>query len=426
MVTLSTAQAPSNIQGANPYKFAFALITVLFFIFGFITCLNDVLVPHLKALFVLSYTQAALIQFCFFSAYFFVSLPAGKLVTRLGYKKGTFIGLFVTGLGCLLFYPAAGLQSYNVFLFGLFVLASGITLIQVAVNPYVAILGPPETASARLTLAQAFNSLGTTIAPVFGSLMILTVVTGTDAEKKIAQASSVQDPYVGLAIALFLLAVIVAISHLPAIAGSTQSASDQAAALASGTHEADRSSAWKYRHLVLGAVGIFCYVGAEVAIGSYLVNFIGLPEIAGMAAAQAAKYVAFYWGAAMVGRFIGAVVMRKVRPGKVLTFNAAVAGVLVLAAMFVGGPIAMYALLAVGLFNSVMFPTIFTLAISGLGKNTAQASGILCMAIVGGAVIPLVQGGLADALGLHHSFVLPVVCYGFIAYYGLKGYRERL
>jgi FHS family L-fucose permease-like MFS transporter len=333
---ISTGGAQSGLSGKkNPYRFAFGLITVLFFIFGFITCLNDVLVPHLKALFVLSYTQASLIQFCFFSAYFVVSLPSGKIVTKFGYKHGTVLGLLVTAIGCLLFFPAAGLQSYTIFLLGLFVLASGITLIQVAVNPYVAILGPRETSSARLTLAQAFNSLGTTIAPLFGSFLILSDVA--------PNAKSVQGPYVALALALVILGVIVWVSHLPHITPAVEK---------SGTQTEDRASAWKYRHLVLGAIGIFCYVGAEVAIGSYLVNFIGLSEIEGLKPADAAKYVSFYWGAAMVGRFIGAAVLNKIRPGKVLTFNAVIAGLLVLTAMTFGGGIAMYALLAVGLFNS--------------------------------------------------------------------------
>jgi FHS family L-fucose permease-like MFS transporter len=434
MATLSTSAKPVNkgaggtsSKGKNPYLFAFALVTSLFFIFGFITCLNDILVPHLKSLFTLDYTQAALVQFCFFTAYFFASLPSGKLVAKVGYKRGTVLGLLITAAGCLMFYPAAGMQSYGVFLFGLFVLASGITLIQVAVNPYIAVLGPSETASSRLTLAQAFNSLGTTIAPVFGSYLILSVVMKSDAEKsamdaatlaayQATHAASVQWPYVGLAIALIVLAVIVGLSHLPTIAaveGEAQSAKSAE----------DRPSAWQYRHLVLGAVGIFCYVGAEVAIGSYLINFIGLPDVAGIPAAQAAFYVAAYWGGAMVGRFIGAWVMSRVRPNKVLTFNAVAATVLILVAMAMTGQIAMWAIILIGLCNSIMFPTIFTLAIDRLGKNTAQGSGILCMAIVGGAVIPLVQGRFADMMGLHHSYVLPVVCYLYIAFYGLKGYR---
>jgi FHS family L-fucose permease-like MFS transporter len=403
----STAQAAGTEGNNRFYRVAFAVVTSLFFIFGFITCLNDILIPHLKGLFQLNYTQAALVQFCFFSAYFVASLPSGRIVAKLGYKQGAVVGLLITAVGCLLFYPAAGQQSYNLFLTGLFILACGITLIQVAVNPYIAILGPSRTASARLTLAQAFNSLGTTLAPMFGSYLILSAST-TD---KVAQASSVQGPYIGLALALVSLAVVLGLFRLPKIVDSAGGAASHAP-----------KSAWSHRHLVLGALGIFCYVGAEVAIGSYLVNFLSLPEIGGMAQAEAAKYVSMYWGGAMVGRFIGAFVMRKVKPGSVLAFNAACAVALVLTTMAVSGPLAMYAVLAVGLFNSIMFPTIFALAIEGLGESTAQGSGILCMAIVGGAIIPLLQGNLADHLGLHHSYMLPVACYLFIAYYGLRGH----
>lgn len=418
-VVSSKISSPSTgVQTAassTSFQLSFALITALFFIFGFITCLNDILVPHLKSLFTLDYTRAALVQFCFFTAYFVVSLPAGKIVSRMGYKQGTVLGLCITSLGCLLFYPAAGMQSYNLFLVGLFVLATGITLIQVAVNPYVAVLGPAETASARLNLAQAFNSLGTTLAPMFGSILILSAEVTTGAEK----AASVQRPYIGLAIALMVLAAVVGMARLPHI--ESVSASEASEEAGSTESKQDIASAWKYRHLVLGAVGIFTYVGAEVAIGSYLINFMELPEIMGYTAATAGKYVALYWGGAMIGRFVGSAVLRKVSPGKVLAINAALASVLVLIAMALSGSGAMIAILAVGAFNSVMFPTIFTLAISGLGKHTAQGSGILCMAIVGGAIIPLIQGTLADQFGLHHSFVLPVICYLFIAYYGLKG-----
>ena len=427
-VITATPGTATQSNSKQSFKIAFALVTALFFSFGFITCLNDILVPHLKSLFTLNYTEAALIQFCFFSAYFFMSLPSGKIVSRIGYKRGTIVGAVVTAFGCLLFYPAAELQSYWVFLFGFFILASGITLIQVAVNPYVAVLGPAETASGRLTLAQAFNSLGTTIAPLFGSFLILSASSkSVDDVKSLdgpalaayhtAQAHSVQGPYIGLAVALCILAVIVSFFKLPSILSPEDD-------LSGVTLKEELSSAWRYRHLLLGAIGIFTYVGAEVAIGSYLVNFINLPEIGGIAEATAAKYVSLYWGGAMVGRFIGAAVLQKVRPGKVLTFNAICAGLLVLIAMISSGPVAMYAILAVGLFNSIMFPTIFTLAIKGLGKHTPQGSGVLCMAIVGGAVIPLVQGTIADALGLHHSFILPVICYGFIAYYGLEGYKH--
>ena len=416
----------SRANGAN-YTFPLTVLTTLFFMWGFITCLNDILIPHLKTVFSLNYTQTMLIQFTFFTAYFVVSLPSGFIVEKVGYKRGIVIGLVTAGLGCLLFYPAAGTRSYPIFLLALFVLASGITLLQVSANPYVAILGRPETASSRLNLTQAFNSLGTTIAPLFGSLLILSMAAKGAEEiaslspadltaYQLAEAASVQVPYLGLAAAFMAIAALIALVKLPAI-----EAADQASA-AGEVHDDKHESAWHYRHLTLGAVAIFVYVGGEVAIGSFLVNFMGMPEIGGLSPEVAGKYLSFYWGGAMVGRFIGSAVLRTIPPGKVLGVNAIVAAVLVLSAMALSGPLSMWALLAVGLFNSIMFPTIFTLAVDGLGRHTGQGSGILCMAIVGGALIPLLQGAFADRIGLHQAFFLPALCYLYIAYYGFKGH----
>jgi len=405
-----------------------AVLTTLFFMWGFITCLNDIIIPHLKAVFELNYAQAMLIQFAFFTAYFVMSLPSGLIVNKLGYKNGIIIGLVTAGVGCLLFYPAAGARSYPLFLLALFILASGITLLQVAANPFVAILGKPETASSRLTMTQALNSLGTTIAPIFGSMIILSTVIKSPAEIKqlspaaadayrLAEASSVQTPYVGLAIALVLLAVAIAFFKLPKIDAASGGA-DDAAHAASDQHK----SAWSYRHLVLGAVGIFVYVGGEVAIGSFLVNYFKEPEIGGFAEAVGAHYVAYYWGGAMIGRFIGTFTLRVVKPGKLLAIHALGAGALVVITMLATGQVAMWSVIAVGLFNSIMFPTIFTIAIEGLGKHTGQGSGILCMAIVGGALIPVIQGALADRIGIHHCFIIPVLCYLYIAWYGRYGH----
>lgn len=416
-------------QAQANYTPALTVLTTLFFMWGFLTCLNDIIIPHLKAVFSLNYTEAMLIQFCFFGAYFLVSLPSGILVEKIGYKKGIIIGLVTAGIGCLLFYPAAGLRSYPMFLLALFILAAGITLLQVAANPYVAILGKPETAASRLNLTQAFNSLGTTIAPFFGSLLILSVAVKSAAEiSKLApaelsayqatEAAAVQVPYLGLAAALFIIAGIFAIFKLPAIEAASAGSSNGNGESFDNHHE----SAWGYKHLVLGAIGIFVYVGAEVSIGSFLVNYLGQPFIAGLPEAQAGKFVSFYWGGAMVGRFIGSAIQRKIKPGVVLTFNAFVASALVIVTMITTGHVAMWSILLIGLFNSIMFPTIFTLAIDGLGKHTGQASGILCMAIVGGALIPLLQGFFADNIGIHHAFFLPAICYLFIAYYGLKGH----
>ncbi|WP_240617964.1 MULTISPECIES: L-fucose:H+ symporter permease [unclassified Methylomonas] len=397
------------------------VLTSLFFIWGFITCLNDILIPHLKAVFTLSYTQAMLIQFCFFTAYFLMSVPSGYLVEKIDYKGGIIVGLAIAGGGCLLFYPAAGLHSYPLFLAAFFVLASGITLLQVSANPYVTVLGDPHTASSRLTLTQAFNSLGTTLAPYFGALFILSNAVKSAEEIKLldaeqlsayqaAEAAAVQNPYLCLAAVLFFMAAVFAMLKLPKINQQAE---------ATGPNAVD-GSAWQYSHLVLGAVAIFVYVGGEVSIGSFLVNFLGEPHIAGLAEQEAGKYVSFYWGGAMVGRFIGSAVMQKIHPGKVLAFNALAAAGLVLATMLGSGILAMVTILAVGLCNSIMFPTIFSLALTGLGRHTGQGSGILCAAIVGGAILPLLQGAFADRIGIQQAFFIPLLCYLYIAYYGYR------
>jgi MFS transporter, FHS family, L-fucose permease len=412
----------------NPYFGSLTILTSLFFIWGFITCLNDILIPHLKSVFELTYTQAMLIQFCFFAAYFVVSVPSGYLVEKIDYKAGIITGLSIAGIGCLLFYPAASQHSYPLFLAALFVLASGITLLQVAANPYVTILGRPETASSRLTMTQAFNSLGTTIAPYFGSLFILSAAVKTAEDIKLldanqlssyqtAQAAAVQNPYLFIAALLFFIAIIFALIKLPNIKVIDQKPEHSVASSIDNQHH----SAWGYNHLVLGAIAIFLYVGGEVCIGSFLINFMGEPAIAGLAENEAGKYVSFYWGGAMVGRFIGAAVMQRIHPGKVLVFNALAATCLVLITINSSGSIAMWAILSVGLFNSIMFPTIFSLAISGLGSHTGQGSGILCTAIVGGAILPVIQGLFADQIGIQAAFFIPVLCYLYISYYGWKG-----
>jgi FHS family L-fucose permease-like MFS transporter len=396
------------------------IVTILFFMWGLLTSLNDVLIPHLKAIYTLSYVQAMLVQFCFFGAYFVVSVPAGALIRKVGYQKGAVTGLLIAAVGCALFYPASK-SGYGLFLFAFFVLASGITILQVAANPYVTVLGPAGTASSRLTLTQAFNSLGTTIAPYVGGILILSAATvGADklaamnatelAAYRAHEAASVQGPYLALAAALAILAVLFALARLPKI-----SHGEETTAAASG-----KASALAYRHLVLGAAAIFLYVGGEVSIGSFLVNFLGEQQIAGLAPSVAAGYVSLYWGGALVGRFIGFAVMRYVSPGKSLACNALIAIVLVLTGIFGKGALAMWAILAVGLFNSIMFPTIFSMAVHGLGRHTGQGSGILCMAIVGGAIVPFIQGALADTIGLQTSFFVPAVCYAFILYFGLR------
>jgi FHS family L-fucose permease-like MFS transporter len=397
-------------QGGN-YNVPLAVVTMLFFMWGFLTCLNDILIPHLKGVFDLNYTQIMLIQFTFFGAYFIMSIPSGSIIAKVGYQKGIVIGLLTSAVGALMFYPAASFISYPLFLSALFVLASGITLLQVAANPYVAVLGRPETASSRLNLTQAFNSLGTTVAPAFGGLLILSSVEGLS---PLEEAQMVQMPYVGLAVALALLAIVIWKSKLPVIA-SVEDHHAKAGKL---------SDALKHRHLVLGAVAIFVYVGAEVSIGSFLVNFLGQPEIAGLPEATAAGFVSYYWGGAMIGRFIGSALLQRVNPGKLLGIFALIASGLVFMTAFTTGPTVMWTILSVGLFNSIMFPTIFTLGIDGLGKLTSQGSSILIMAIVGGAIIPLGQGALADTIGIQTAFILPAVCYLYIVFYGFIGSRH--
>ncbi len=401
-----------NESAAPPRKtgLALAVIASVFFMWGFVTVLNDILVPHLKAVFELNYTQTMLIQFTFFSAYFLFALPAAKIISRLGYNRSIVLGLVVMACGALLFLPAAGFPSYALFLTALYVLASGMTILQVSANPYVAVLGPPERASSRLNLVQAMNSLGTTIGPYVGGMLILSQ-GGTSAAR---DASSVQMPY--LVIAGVLVAVAVAISrfHLPVLTQIEESGS-------AGEKIAD--SVWRHRPLVLAAVGIFVYVGAEVSIGSFLVNYLSQPNIGNMPARVAAGFVSFYWGGAMVGRFAGSAVLRKLRTGPVLGTAAMIACALVTTSILSVGRLAMWSIILVGLFNSIMFPSIFTLGIAGLGKLTGKGSGILVMAIVGGAIIPILEGAVADRIGLHLAFILPAVCYLYIVYYGFRGSR---
>ena len=331
-------------------------------------------------------------------------------------------GLCTMGAGALLFIPAASLPSYPLFLAALMVLAGGMTLLQVSANPYVAVLGPARTASSRLNLTQAFNSLGTFLAPYVGSVLILSGSVLTAAEIKllssdqlqayrIQQASSVKMPYLGFALVLFALAVVIAFYNLPVI---------ESAEPHRGELTRVKDSIWKHKNLLLGAIGIFVYVGGEVSIGSFLVNYMKEPEIAGLAEKVAAKYLMFYWGGAMVGRFIGSAVLQRIATRKVLGAAAGVAASLVLVSMLSTGHIAMWSILLVGFFNSIMFPSIFTLGIDGLGKLTNRGSAILVAAIVGGAIVPELQGLLADRIGIHHAFILPVLCYMYILYFSVK------
>jgi len=402
------------------------MVTTLFFVWGFLTSLNDILIPHLKAIFDLNYAEAMLVQFAFFSSYAAFGIPSGKVVEWIGYQRTMVLGLLTMGVGAALFIPAANLPSFPLFLAALIVLAAGITALQVAANPYVTVLGPPETGSSRLNLTQAFNSLGTTIGPPLGGWLILrgaekTVENTSNMTPallhayRIQQAATVKFPYLAIALALVLLAMAIWFYKFPRLDATQDYRPSKAGEKGHGI--------WRYPHVVLGAVAIFVYVGAEVSIGSFLINYFNQSYIAGLSALAAANLVPFYWGGAMVGRFIGSAVLQKVKTGTVLALCAVVATVLVLISMLSFGHVAVWSILLVGLFNSVMFPCIFTLGIAEMGPLTGEASGLLVTAIVGGALIPEVQGILADRIGIHHAFIIPVFCYMFIIYYGLRGSR---
>jgi len=421
---------------------AFVAVTSLFFMWGFITVLVDALIPRLKEVFELTFLQAGLVQFAWFAAYGLLSIPGGNLISRIGYQRGILVGLATAGLGCLLFFPAASTRLYPLFLLALFVVAGGITILQVAANPYISVLGPEESASSRLNLSQAFNSFGTTLAPVVAASFLLgDQILGSEAIEALSdadrlayyasEASAVQVPFVVLALAFFALAGVVGAISLPKILG------DDAESGSSYTRVLED------RKLLFGAIGIFVYVGAEVALGSYMVNYgmslniveeIKTNNILGAMAGVAAfikgidvvgldakgvlgALLTFYWGGAMVGRFAGSALMRNVKPSTLLARAALMASVLIGLSISSTGVAALLLLLAVGLCNSVMFPTIFTLAIEDLGEGKPQGSGVLCTAIVGGAFIPPAVGALVDGSGFALAFALPIVCYLYIAWY---------
>ena len=409
--------AEGGVDAPDLRVFVFAL----FFIFGGITSLNDVIIPKLKELFTLSYLQAMLVQSAFFAAYAVMSLPGAAIVRRAGYMRTAAIGLLAMTAGCLLFVPAARYASFGVFLFALFVLASGITIVQVVANPLISLLGSPATAHSRLTFAQAFNSLGTTIFPYVGSIVILgglaTVDPGTlsgaalDAYRA-AEARTVVYTYVALAAALVIVAAVV---------WSRRNRLRE--------ERADNTSMLKAFDLLkrprfgFGAACIFLYVGAEVAIGSLIVNYLMEPSVMGLGEQAAGKHVPFYWGGALVGRFAGAYLLRVISPGKVLAGASLGVLALILVSANTTGIVAGWSLLAIGLFNSIMFPTIFSLACEGLGRRAAEGSGLICVAIVGGAIIPPLTGHVADLSGLAFALITPALCYVVILAYGLHARR---
>jgi len=427
IATPNTGTAPSSPVTAPPpqsYAAPLATVTTLFFMWGFLTSLNDILVPHLKSIFDLNYTQVMLIQFAFFGAYFIFSIPSAKVIDGIGYQRSMVVGLLTMGIGAFLFLPAASATSYPLFLTALIVLAAGITCLQVAANPYVTVLGKPETASSRLNLTQAFNSLGTFLAPFFGGLFILTTAPDMKQIRALApdalqayrlhEAATVKMPYIALGIALVILAMAIASFKLPKIEHAQHHLGEKV-----------NDSIWRHPNLIFAAIAIFVYVGAEVSIGSFLVNYFEQPDIGGLTEKVAASFLAFYWGGAMVGRFIGSALLQKMKTAGLLGICAVGAAALVAISMLTNGHFAMYSIILVGLFNSIMFPSIFTLGVAELGPLTGDGSGILIMAIVGGALVPVAQGWIADRIGIHHAFFLPVICYLYILFFALSGSKPN-
>ncbi|HVI44807.1 MAG TPA: sugar MFS transporter [Chitinophaga sp.] len=402
----------SDVTENSKKNFRPALITlgVLYFMMGFITCLNDTLVPFFKKGFTLSYSQSSLVQFYFFLTYGIMSVPAGNLISRIGYRNGMVTGFAIAALGALLFFPAAILHQYALFLTALFVLAVGIVMLQVAANPYITVLGPASTASSRFALIQGVGSVGTTVAPLFGAHFILSHI-----QESSAPAEMVRFPYLFIAALLIVIALVVAGLKLPVI----KSGRSQEIAFTG----MERHSVFAFRNLNLGTIGIFCYVGAEVAIGSFLTNYIA--DLLHTDADKANSFVSFYWGGMLVGRLCGAVLLRSLKPAIVLTCCAAAAIMLICVSVNTTGYVAVWSMIAVGLCNSVMFAIIFSLSVNGLGRFTTRASGILSTAIAGGAVVSYVQGYLIDHYSWAIAFTLPLLCYLYIIFYGLNGHRSK-
>jgi FHS family L-fucose permease-like MFS transporter len=446
-MAITSVRSSAAVQGSNQtapsYVPALAVLTTLFFIWGSLTSLNDVLIPFVQNVFHLNLAPSALIQTAFFSAYFFFSIPSARIIDWIGYKRAIIVGLGTMVLACLLFYPAAKLPSFPFFLAALVVLAAGITVLQVAANPYVAVLGKPQTASSRLVLTQAFNSLGTTVFPWVGATLILKESIGAAAQS--ASQDAVVKLYVYFfALVLVLLAVLFAIFKLPKIEGAEHRIGERVG-----------DSVWKHPNLVFGAIGIFVYVGAEVAIGSSIANYLALPNIGHFASdivdpaarylaakSVAARYISLYWGGAMVGRFIGSAVLQKVKTSRVLAFCGIMAALLVTISIASSGHVAMWSILSVGLFNSIMFPCIFTSGIAELGPLTGDGSGILNTAIVGGAAIPwivfkiadlanrsyypsMTQGELSWGQGLQYALIIAAICYLYILFYAVSGSKTN-
>lgn len=388
------------------YTPALVTLAVLYFMMGFITVLNDTLVPFFKMGFMLTYSQSSLVQFYFFLTYGIMSIPAGKIVSKVGYKKGMVLGFMIAAMGALLFFPAAIFHEYYLFLGALFVIAIGIVLLQVAANPYITVLGPPETASSRLTLIQGIGSIGTTAAPFFGAYFILSGL-----EESNASSEAVKYPYFFISLFLILIALIVSRLNLPTIRTATEKKIQ--------THKKILS----HSNLKFGIIALFCYVGAEVAIGTFLTNYIA--DRTGISEMEANNYVSIYWGSMLVGRFGGALILKYVSSARVLMFNSGLALLLIALSITTTGYFSIWTMIGVGLCNSIMFAVIFSLSVFGLGEQTTKASGLLSSAIAGGAIVSYLQGVLIDNTSWEISFSLPLVCYAYIFFYGIKGYKVK-
>jgi MFS transporter, FHS family, L-fucose permease len=478
IATPAAARTTDSTESAPTYRGPFSIMTVLFFMWGFMTVLNDLLNARFIDAFSLTNYQSSLVQGAFFGAYFvgsllyyLISATSGDPINRIGYKNGVIIGLLVSAVGSGLFYPAAVMTSYPFFLASLFVLGLGFTMLQIAANPYVTILGPERTASSRLNLSQAFNSFGTTIGPIIGGYLIFRVFARPGAHG----ADSVKIPYLVFAAVFVLLAVLFAFARLPAFSNPDK--------ISRGF------GALKHPHTVLGVLAIFMYVGGEVTIGNNIIPLLGTAKLGGLARESASQFLAFYWGGLMIGRFMGAFALSEMRswlkhllvvvvPAAAFVFILALPGIaralglswadaaaqlcdfsnvkhyglflaMLIAAFFLGeasphrmltlfsvviiamlitgittsGETAKWAILGIGLFDSVMWSNIFSLAIEGLGPLKSEGSSLLVMAILGGAVLPRIQGSLADHHGIQSSFVVPIFAFAYIAFYGWKGHR---
>lgn len=406
---MATQSNPPAAASAPNYLGPFITVTILFGIFGFLTNLNSNLMPQLKSIFNLSYGPAMAATVAWFFAYLVFSVPSSKLIEAVGYKRTMVISLFVMTLGALLFVPAAKMVSFPLFMTAIFVLAAGVTALQTSVNPYASILGPEESAPARLTLAQAFNSLGAAVAPLVVVNFILTDPSKVSSKAAIAQ--TVQGPYIAIAVALLLLGVAVMLMRLPAVTSARLISADQAAG----------RSIWSYRHTVLGMVGIFFYVGIEIALAAIAISFFRTQGVddKNTVAFLALLYYLLIGG----GRFVGTVLMKWIKAQTLLAYLGFLGVALLLCAMFTHGMVAVWSLVLCGVANSIMYPTIFALGIAELGPMTSEGSGVITMGNVGGAVVPFLLGALADKFGIQYAFIVPILCYLYVAYYGLSGYK---